>query len=101
MPDQVDEAVRVHRAALLMEQQMTVSAALNQARIGTETEAVIEGFDPENAAWIARTPAEAPDVDGRLYLPGTPEDGFQAGQYVTVRITDAADYDLIGEVTAG
>ena len=101
MPDQVDEAVRVHRAALLMEQQMSVSAALNQARIGTETEAVIEGFEPESDAWIARTPAEAPDVDGRLYLPGTPQDGLRIGQYVRVRITDATDYDLIGEVTAG
>ncbi|MBR3268883.1 MAG: 30S ribosomal protein S12 methylthiotransferase RimO [Oscillospiraceae bacterium] len=101
MPDQVDETVRVHRAELLMEQQMSVAAELNLARVHSETEAVIEGFDAESDSWIARTPAEAPDVDGRLYLPGTPEDGLQTGQYVNVRITDAADYDLIGEVISG
>ncbi|MBR6107423.1 MAG: 30S ribosomal protein S12 methylthiotransferase RimO [Oscillospiraceae bacterium] len=100
MPDQVDEEVRIHRAELLMEQQMTVAAEKSAARIGEITEAVIEDYDEDAGAWLGRTPAEAPDVDGRLYLPGTPEDGYEIGQYVTVRITDAADYDVIGEVTA-
>ena len=50
---------------------------------------------------IARTPADAPDIDGRLLLRGMPEDSLEIGQYVTARITDIADYDLIGEVIAG
>ncbi len=101
MPDQVDEDVRQHRAALLMEQQMTVAAEKSAERIGEITEAVIEGYDEAAQSWLARTPAEAPDVDGRLYLPGLPGDGYEIGQYVTVCITDAADYDVIGEVRAG
>lgn len=100
MPDQVDEAVRQHRADLLMEQQMPISAALNAARVGTETEAVIEGYDAQAGAWLARTAADAPDIDGRLYLPGEPSDGLAVGQFVRVRITDTMDdYDLTGEVT--
>ena len=101
MPDQVDEALRQKRADLLMEQQMTIMAELNAARIGTVTEAVIEGYDTWSGCHIARTPADAPDIDGRLLLRGMPEDSLEIGQYVTARITDIADYDLIGEVIAG
>ena len=101
MGNQVDEEVRQHRAELLMEQQMQIAAALNAARIGSVTEAVIEGFDADQNMWLARTSQDMPEIDGRLYIPGTPDDGYAAGQFVTVRITDTADdYDLMGEVTA-
>ena len=98
MPDQVDEALRQKRADLLMEQQMTISAALNAKRIGTVTEAVIEGYDTWSGCCIARTAADAPDIDGRLLIACDAEDQFEIGQYVQAQITDTADYDLIGEV---
>ena len=101
MPDQIDEDLRQHRADLLMAQQMRIADELNAARVGTVTEAVIEGFDPQSRCWIARTAADAPDIDGRLYIPGVREDDFAVGQYVRVQITDTMDYDLIGEVIAG
>lgn len=100
MENQVDEEIRQRRAEIIMEQQMPVAAELNAARIGTDTEAVIEGFDTEAGAWLARTAADAPEIDGRLYIVGTPEDGYRIGQYVQVHITAAVDdYDLSGEVT--
>jgi ribosomal protein S12 methylthiotransferase len=101
MENQVDEEVRSRRAELLMEQQMQIAAELNAARVGTDAEAVIEGYDRQAGAWLARTAADAPDIDGRLYLPGTPADGLNIGQFVQVHITDTVDdYDLTGEVTA-
>jgi ribosomal protein S12 methylthiotransferase len=98
MDNQVDEETRVHRAELLEQQQMQIAEALNQARVGTEAEAVIEGYDAETGAWLARTAAEAPDVDGRVRIPGDGSEGLQIGEYVTVRLTQAELYDLIGEV---
>lgn len=99
MPDQIDPEIRQHRAELLMEQQMQIADELNQKRIGTETDAVIEGYDDENALWLARTAADAPDVDGRLLIPGTPEDGYCTGQFVRVKILETENiYDMIGEV---
>ena len=97
MPDQVDEEIRQKRADLLMEQQMTISAELNEARVGTVTEAVIEGYDTWSGCCIARTAADAPDIDGRLLI-AADEGQYAIGQFVTVQITDTADYDLIGEV---
>ena len=101
MANQVDEEVRIRRAELLMEQQMQIAAELNAARVGTDAEAVIEGYDRQAKAWLARTAADAPDIDGRLYLPGKPADGLEIGQFVQVHITDTVDdYDLTGEVTS-
>lgn len=99
MENQVDEEVRQHRAELLMEQQMPISADLNGNRVGTMTEAVIEGYDAGAEMWYARTAADAPEVDGRLILAGTPN-AFTIGQYVQVKLTATVeDYDLMGEVT--
>ena len=99
MEHQVDEDIRQHRAELLMEQQMQIAAELNAERVGTETEAVIEDYDSEAGFWLARTAADAPDIDGRLYLAGGPEQ-YAVGQYVRVRIVSTVDdYDLMGEVT--
>ncbi len=100
MENQIDIELRQHRAELLMELQMQIAAELNAARVGTETEAVIEGYDYEAASWIARTVADAPDIDGRLYIAGKPTDGYQIGEFVTVYVAATVDdYDLIGEVT--
>ena len=99
MPDQIEPEIREHRAELLMEQQMQIASELNQARIGTETDAVIEGYDEENAVWLARTAADAPDVDGRLLIEGSGSEGWQTGQFVRVRLLETDNiYDMIGEV---
>ena len=98
MENQIDPEIRQHRADILMEQQMQIAAELCIRRIGKTEEAVLEGYDPEFGGWYGRTAADAPDVDGRIWLPETAQGDFSCGQYVTVRITDAADYDLIGEV---
>ncbi len=100
MPDMVEESVRVHRAEMLTEQQMTISYALNEQRMETVTEAVIEGYDKWAECWFGRTAADAPDIDGKLFIAGTPQDGYHVGQYVKVEITDMLDFDLIGEVVA-
>ncbi len=100
MPDMVEESVRIHRAEMLTEQQMTISYALNEQRVETVTEAVIEGYDKWAECWFGRTAADAPDIDGKLFIAGTPQDGYRVGQYVKVEITDMLDFDLIGEVVA-
>ena len=41
-------------------------------------------------------PLDAPDIDGKVFF--TSETPLEIGEYVTIRITDTLDYDLIGEV---
>ncbi len=95
-PDQIDEETASHRADILMEQQMLISAENNQKLMGCELETVVEGFDRYAECWFGRTRMDAPDIDGIIFFTGNRK--FSIGEYVTVRITDTLDYDLIGEV---
>ena len=95
-PDQIDEETAAHRADIIMEQQMLISAENNEKLMGAELEAVVEGFDKFGECWFGRTVLDAPDIDGKVFF--SSECPLEIGQYVKIRITETLDYDLIGEV---
>lgn len=95
-PNQIDGETAAHRADIIMEQQMLISAQNNEKRLGTRVCAVVEGFDRFGECYFGRTEADAPDIDGKLFF--SSEKPLIVGDYVTVEITDTLDYDLIGEV---
>ena len=95
-PDQLDDDVKAHRADIIMEQQIEISAAYNEAQLGTEKTAVVEGFDKWAECYFGRTAADAPDIDGKVFF--TSERPLKLGEYVQIRINDTLDYDLLGEV---
>lgn len=96
-PDQIDEETASHRADIIMEQQMLISCENNERLLGREFEAVVEGFDKFGECWFGRTVMDAPDIDGKVFF--TSDDkSLQIGDYVTIKIIDTMDYDLIGEV---
>ena len=55
-----------------------------------------ERFDRFAECYFGRTAADAPDIDGKVFF--TSEEKLSSGDYVTIKITDTLDYDLIGEV---
>lgn len=95
-PDQIDEETAARRADIIMEQQMLISAENNEKLMGCELEAVVEGFDRFGECWFGRTAIDAPDIDGKVFF--TSEKPLEIGEYVKIKITEALDYDLIGEV---
>ena len=95
-PDQIDEETAVHRADIIMEQQMLISCENNEKLMGAELEAAVEGFDKFGECWFGRTQLDAPDIDGKVFF--TSEKPLGIGDHVKIRITDTLDYDLIGEV---
>ncbi|HAE52206.1 MAG TPA: 30S ribosomal protein S12 methylthiotransferase RimO [Ruminococcus sp.] len=97
-PNQIDEETANHRADIIMEQQMLISAENNEKLINAEFEAVVEGFDRFGECYFGRTPNDAPDIDGKVFF--TSETPLKIGDYVKIKITDTLDYDLIGEVIA-
>lgn len=98
MPEQIDEETAAHRADIIMEQQLSISAQNNSKLMDTVTTAVVEGFDRFGECWFGRTAADAPDIDGKIFF--TSPHSLEIGDYVTIKITDTLDYDLIGEVIA-
>lgn len=95
--EQVPDAIKEERFHELMSIQREISADKMRELIGTVQEAVIEGRSDEHELLIrGRLWSQAPDIDGMTYISSFNE--LSLGQVVKVRITDAHDYDLSGEV---
>ena len=69
-------------------------------RVGTVLPVLIEGTSEESELLLrGRTEIQAPDVDGQVYIASPPTD-VAVGQIRPVRITQAGDYDLVGEIVS-
>jgi ribosomal protein S12 methylthiotransferase len=97
LPDQVPEEVKQERLARFMEVQERISAAKLQAKVGSIqtvlVDELVEGEDGSIQA-IARTKADAPEIDGVVYLDDA--EGLTPGDFVDVQITDSDGHDLWG-----
>ena len=96
LPDQVPEEVKQERLARLMAAQQPISRARNEKRVGRVVDVLIEG--KKDDVVFGRSYAEAPDVDGKIYLEHA--DHLLTGQYVPVRLIRAEEYDMIGELVS-
>lgn len=94
LPDPVPEDVKQARYERFMEVQQQISAARLQAKIGRTLTVLIDEVDAEGA--IGRSYADAPEIDGLVYLNG--EQNVKAGDRVDVLIEHADEYDLWGSV---
>lgn len=93
MDGAVPEALAEERLGLLMEKQRAISRGFLEARVGELAEVLLEGR--EEGILYGRSWREAPDdADGRIYVSAMED---LAG-FVPVRLTRAADYDMMGEV---
>ena len=91
-----DEETAVRRAEIVAELQSRIMDECNEKRIGTVTEVLCEGFDPESGRYFGRTYADSPDIDGRVVFES--ERTVHIGDFVAVRVTGTADGDLTGKV---
>lgn len=96
-PEQVDEQVKQDRYDILMQTQLTLTEEQNAEKIGTVLTVLCDGYDTVAEIHYGRSYADAPDVDGRVYFKSKTR--VPAGEFVRVKVTEALDYDLIGEVT--
>jgi ribosomal protein S12 methylthiotransferase len=92
---QVPDAVKQERWDRFMAAQQEISAEIFQSKVGREIDVLVDEIDSENDEAIARSPWDAPEIDGNVFLPG--ETGLKPGDLVRVRIVEAEDYDLVGE----
>lgn len=93
LPDHVPEAIQQERWERFMETQQAISSQRLQARIGQQLEVLIDEVDEEGA--IGRCYADAPEIDGKVFLDGF-TDTFP-GDALLVTVTGADAYDLWAE----
>jgi len=96
LADPVPEEIKQERWERFMEKQQAISTARLQQKIGQRLQVLIDEVDEEGA--IGRSFADAPEIDGLVYL--NEEDRFEVGDIVTVEIEHADEYDLWGYVVA-
>ena len=92
---QVAEQIKTDRMENIMEMQMTIAAEKNEEKQGTLTEVLIEGWDDYIKCYFGRTPADAPEVDGKIFFLSTKP--LKIGDFAKVRVNDCIEYDLLGE----
>ncbi|HIG21015.1 MAG TPA: 30S ribosomal protein S12 methylthiotransferase RimO [Henriciella marina] len=95
LPGHVPEEVKEERWHRFMAVQAAVSAERAEAQVGTVQDVIIDGPGEADGEMFARTKADAPEVDGMVYLDNARH--LKPGDIVSARITDADEYDLYGE----
>lgn len=97
LEDDVPEDVKQERANEIMELQSQISWELNQEKIGKTFKCVIDR--KEGNYYIARTEFDSPDVDNEVLIDATKQ-YIKTGIFVEVKITEAADFDLYGDLVS-
>ncbi|GAA4269746.1 30S ribosomal protein S12 methylthiotransferase RimO [Hyunsoonleella aestuarii] len=95
LKDDVPEDVKIDRANQIMEIQSQISWELNQQKIGHTYKVVIDR--KEGNYFVGRTEFDSPDVDNEVLIDAT-KTYLKTGEFATVKITEAEDFDLYAEV---
>ncbi len=93
LPDPVPDEIKQDRWERFMAHQQAISTERLRQKVGKEIDVLIDEMEEEGA--IGRSSADAPEIDGNVYV--TTDRILKAGEIVKVRITDSDEYDLYAE----
>ena len=96
MPDQIPEEIKEARRDAILELQQEIAFDKAADMVGRTLYAMIEGKVADEPAYVARTYADSPDIDGYVFV--NTSEMLMSGDFVKVKITGSAEYDLIGEL---
>lgn len=94
--DQVDEVTKNFRRDEIYELQQEIVFENASEMIGKQLRVLIEGYLSDEDVYVGRSYKDAPDIDGLVFVYANRQ--LMTGDMVTVRITDAREYDLEGEI---
>ena len=96
MEDQIPEEVKQDRQAELMELQQEISLERGESCVGKDYLVMIEGKVADENAYVGRTYADAPGIDGYMFI--NTGELLMSGDFVKAHVTGSLEYDLIGEI---
>jgi len=92
--DNIPEEVKQERADKIMALQEGISAEVNEAKVGKVIKVVVDRKEGDH--FVGRTEFDSPEVDPEVVVRGN----AKVGEFCMVKITEAEDYDLVGDVVA-
>ena len=96
MENQIPEEVKQDRQAELMELQQEISLKRGESCVGKDYLVMIEGKVADENAYVGRTYADAPGIDGYMFI--NTGELLMSGDFVKAHVTGSLEYDLIGEI---
>ncbi|TDL84412.1 30S ribosomal protein S12 methylthiotransferase RimO [Meridianimarinicoccus aquatilis] len=96
LPNHVPDEIKQDRWNRFMEKSQAISAAKLEAKVGTRMQVLVDLVEDDAAT--CRTMADAPEIDGNLFIDEGHE-GLKPGDLVTVNVDEAGDYDLWGQIS--
>ena len=96
MPDQIPQELKEERRDEIMELQQEIAFEKAESLVGRILDVMIEGKVADEPAYVGRTYMDSPNVDGLIFVNADLQ--LMSGDFVRVKVTGAAEYDLIGEV---
>ena len=94
MPDQVPEDIKEQRFHRFMQVQQAISAQRLQQKIGKTFAVIVDEIDEQGI--VGRSMADAPEIDGVVYVDNLSQSAVKIGDIIQVIITQADEYDLWG-----
>jgi ribosomal protein S12 methylthiotransferase len=92
--DPIPESIKQERRNTLMEAQMSISLRKNQEKVGKNFKVLIDDYS--EGLYYGRTVHDAPEVDNNVIF--SSKEHLKVGTFTYVKITEAKEYDLIGEI---
>lgn len=96
MDNQIEDELKEKRKDYIMELQKRISAEKCNKMVGNVVKVIVDGRIPEDDIYCGRSYKDAPDIDGMVFFNSDYE--IMSGDFADVKIREASDYDLIGEV---
>lgn len=96
LPGKVKKETADNRRGIIMEMQKKISYEKNEKRLGHVYDIIIENVADDGIFYEGRSYAEAPEIDGKVFV--VSKEPLKIGSIVKVKVLDIRDYDLIGEV---
>ena len=95
---QIKENIKKQRQKKIMEIQREISLKRNKSFVSKVFDAIIDGYDSNEGYYTARIYADAPDIDGCVFVES--DEKYLSGEFIKVKISDYSEYDLIGETVS-
>ena len=100
LPNKVDPKIEKQRRTRLMKEQVKISKQLNKSKIGETFQVIFEGLSEESdLLFQGRLQGQAQEIDGHILINDMPDElEPRVGEIYNLRITEAHEYDLVGEI---
>lgn len=98
LPNHVPEDIQQARFERFMQLQQEISSQKLQHRIGQTMTVLVDELEAEYPVAVARSYADAPEIDGNVFVEDIDRNAIKAGDLLRVKITDADEYDLFAEL---